>query len=183
MYKLNSLNFHLLRHILDPPSAVFSVVESAAVRDDQGAEGDRPKGENLLALFYTHSPPPRSLSYKTFTSCCVTCRCSTACVQAPVGSLQLFQTPQSPLVPALCWDPRYVCALLKSSHRWKTCRIRNKIWTGDIFGIWSQLPSKFRDAWPSACWSVAETDDMLWAFYCMPGKPNRETGGECYGKM
>lgn len=27
-----------------------------------------------------------------------------------------------------------------------------------------------------ACWSVAETDGMLSAFYCMPGKLNRETG-------
>lgn len=173
MYKLN---FRLLRHILAPPSAVFSLVESAAVRDGQGAEGDRPKGENLLAPFYSHPPPPRSPSYIPFTSCCVTCRCSTACVQAPVGSLQLFQTPQPPLALQQRWDPRYVCALPKSSHRWETCRIRNKVWIGDMFGIWSQLPSKTRDAWPPACWSVAETDGMHSAFYCMPGKLNRETG-------
>lgn len=107
MYKLN---FHLLRHILAPPSAVFSAVESATVRDDQGAEGDRPKGENLLAPFYSHCPPPRSPSYKTFISWCVTCRCSAARVQAPVGRLQLFQTPQPPLVPLLR-DARYVCFL------------------------------------------------------------------------
>lgn len=53
MYKLN---FHLLRRIPAPPSAVFSSVESAAVRDDQGAEGDRPKGENLLDPFLFSSP-------------------------------------------------------------------------------------------------------------------------------
>lgn len=64
---MHKLNFHLLRHILAPPSAVFSLVESAAVRGDQGAEGDRPKGENLLDPLYSRRPPPRSPSYKKKT--------------------------------------------------------------------------------------------------------------------